>query len=325
MLIACNFHYIRESFETPFPSIFGVTPQQFENQLDLLAQYGEFIGAEDISTAIIKQNPLKSNYICITFDDGLKEQFAIAKPILEKKGIPFIFFINPSNQCEEVVSTAHQIHLLRSLIHSNDLFNEIQRFRPDLFLTVPEKELARVHYNFDMSEAAELKYLMNFKLDPISQIEVIGGLFRRFFNERSESQNLYMNRQELRTVSDLGCLGSHTYHHYPVGQLPSDQIAHEIAQSQTAIEELVGMKVSGLSYPYGSLAACAHPTAHFANKNQFLFGFTMERAANPSEIFHHPLGLARFDCNDLPGGKYNLFGNQSIFAQAPKRQWNIYA
>jgi peptidoglycan/xylan/chitin deacetylase (PgdA/CDA1 family) len=325
MLIACNFHYIRESFETPFPSIFGVTPKQFEHQLDLLAHHGEFIGAEDITTAIIKQSPLKSNYICITFDDGLKEQFAIAKPILEKKGIPFIFFINPSNQCEEVVSTVHQIHLLRSMLNPQDLFKEINQFRPDLLLTVLEKDLARVHYNFDISEAAELKYLLNFKLDSFSQIEVIGGLFRRFFNERSESQNLYMNRQELRTVPDLGCLGSHTYHHYPLGQLPSEQIAQEIAQSQIAIEELVGKKVSGVSYPYGSPAACAYPTAHFANINQFLFGFTMERAANPSEIFHQPLGLSRFDCNDLPGGKYNLFGNQSIFAQAPKRQWNIYA
>ena len=325
MLIACNFHYIRESFERPFPSIFGVTPQQFENQLDLLAHHGEFIGAEDISTAIIKQSPLKSNYLCITFDDGLKEQFAFAKPILEKKGIPFIFFVNPSNLCEEIVSTVHQIHLLRSMINTQDLLNEIQQCSPDLLLTVQEQVLARVHYNFDISESAEFKYLLNFKLDPISQKEVIGGIFRRFFNEKSESQNLYMNKQELRTISDLSCLGSHTYHHYPIGQLPTGQMAHEIAQSQTAIEELVGKKVSGVSYPYGSLAACAHPTAHFANINQFLFGFTMERAANPSEIFHQPLGLARFDCNDLPGGKYNLFGNQSIFSQAPKRQWNIYA
>lgn len=309
----------------PFPSIFGVTPQQFENQLDLLAQHGGFIGAEDITMAIIRQRPLEGNYICITFDDGLKEQFEMAKPILERKGIPFIFFINPSNQYEGIVSSAHQIHLLRSILDSQDLLKEILQSRPDLTLTKQEQELARKHYNFDDFEAAELKYLLNFKLDPLIQKELIGSLFRRFFDERQESYRLYMNKQELRAVADLGCLGSHTYHHYPLGQLPSDRIAYELSQSQKAIEELVGKKVNGVSYPYGSLRACAFPTVHFADINQFQFGFTMERAANPSEIFHQPLGLARFDCNDLPGGKYNLFGDQSIFSQAPKRQWNIYA
>lgn len=61
MLIACNFHYIRESFETPFPSIFGVTPQQFEHQLDLLAHHGEFIGQRILQQLLL--NKVHSNQI----------------------------------------------------------------------------------------------------------------------------------------------------------------------------------------------------------------------------------------------------------------------
>ena len=44
----------------------------------------------------IKSNTLKSNDLCITFDDGLKSQYDIALPILDKYGLKafwFVFFI----------------------------------------------------------------------------------------------------------------------------------------------------------------------------------------------------------------------------------------
>ena len=92
MLAAINFHYIRDSFESKFPAIYGQTPAQFEQQLKVLASIGEFVSAEDIKDYIQKDIALPNRSIVITFDDGLKEQYDNALPILDKLGIPAIFF-----------------------------------------------------------------------------------------------------------------------------------------------------------------------------------------------------------------------------------------
>ena len=90
MLCVGNYHYIRTGFKAKYPSIFGFTPSQFKMQLENLSKYGEFISQPELLQKI--EQPLQKNYILITFDDGLKEQYEIAKPILDEMGIPFIFF-----------------------------------------------------------------------------------------------------------------------------------------------------------------------------------------------------------------------------------------
>ena len=94
MLTVCNFHYIRNNFDAPYPSIFGVTPCEFENQLLKLSEKGEFINQKIVIEDIDSILASKKNFILITFDDGLKEQYVLAKPILDKMNIEAIYFIN---------------------------------------------------------------------------------------------------------------------------------------------------------------------------------------------------------------------------------------
>ena len=83
MLTVRNYHYIRESFETLHPSIFGVTPADFKNQLLLSLNDGVFVKPNEIITNLEEVLKSKENYYLITFDDGLKEQFDLALPIFK--------------------------------------------------------------------------------------------------------------------------------------------------------------------------------------------------------------------------------------------------
>ena len=69
MLIAVNFHYIREAFNLPFPSIFGINPDTFRNQLQALAQWGEFVSQNDILASLTNNAPLPEKSFIITFDE----------------------------------------------------------------------------------------------------------------------------------------------------------------------------------------------------------------------------------------------------------------
>ena len=160
MLVVSNYHYIREEFNYKYPSIFGLTPKQFENQLIELSNYGSFISQTDLLSFIDK--PFDKNYILITFDDGLSEQFNLAKPILNKLGIPFVFFINTTNYQEKRVSLVHKTHIVRSEISSEEIINFIKKDF-SIGLSEDEKKLAKVNYIYDNEISACLKYLLNIK------------------------------------------------------------------------------------------------------------------------------------------------------------------
>ena len=58
----------------------------------------KFVGRKNILNADeyydkFKNNLLKKNHICLTFDDGIKSQFDIAIPVLDEYKIKAFFFI----------------------------------------------------------------------------------------------------------------------------------------------------------------------------------------------------------------------------------------
>ena len=89
------------------------------------------------------------------------------------------------------------------------------------------------------------------------------------------------------------------------GLLSPPAIESQIALASHYLADWAGYAPYALSYPYGSRDACSPAAADVARRCGIRFAFTMERAANPD--LSRPLHLARFDNNDLPGGKAARF------------------
>lgn len=304
MLTVCNFHYIRTNFEAPFPSIFGVTPKEFENQLLELSKIGEFINQEMLITEIDAVLSSKSNYILITFDDGLKEQFLLAKPILSKLKIPAIYYINSVNFIEKEVSLVHKNHLLRSKMPSSDLLKNIDIVFHDSEFNLTESEISKAEllYKYDSKETAHLKYLLNFKLSPNQTAKIVDVLFSENFDTADVINDLYMNMEQLEELAHLNMLGNHTHSHLALGLQSHEKIYDEILKTKNFIDNFGNSKAYSISYPYGSLEACQDPVGSIAQNLGYKVGFTMEKGINTAKS--NKLLLKRFDCNDLPGGKY---------------------
>lgn len=317
MLAVGNFHYIRKDFKAAYPSIFGVTPGQFRNQLKELAKYGKFVSQEDILNGI----PKDEKAILISFDDGLKEQFKLAKPILDEMKIPFICFVNTSNLAEQKVSLVHQIHLLRSKIAPAELQKKIEK-ESTIQLTDEERNKAVNHYNYDEGEVARLKYLLNFRLGISELKKIINPLFEKYFDEYETATELYMREEQLAELWEQGSLGSHGHRHDPLGMLSQKQAKYDLEKSQEFFVSRFGEKAKTFSYPYGSFDACKNLSITLAETG-FELAFSMERAVNidPKE---NPFLLGRYDCNDLPGGKANIFQKENLFENPEYSKWHLY-
>lgn len=301
MLTISNYHYIRENFNSNYPSIFGVTPDLFKKQLLLLKGKGDFISSNDLilnGDEIIKS---KDNYYLITFDDGLKEQYNYALPILEELHIPVILFANSRNYQEKKVSAVHKIHLLRSMLSSKEFLSKINHQIDLNSISDADVEKAQSVYIYDDKETAVLKYLLNFKIDFKIQEVITNVVFKNYFNEDEVLNELYMSEKEIIHLSKRGFLGSHTHSHFPIGLLKDDEITFELEYSKLFFENLTNTKIETVAYPYGSPEACTSEVAKIAKKVGYKFGFTTTRGINNQN--NNCLLLNRFDCNDMPGGK----------------------
>lgn len=325
MLIAVNFHYIREESNYPFSAIHGLSAAQFKSQIQSLGKEGTFVSQDDIRHFLAHESELPERSILVTFDDGLREQYEIAYPILQELGVPAVFYVNPLNIQEGKISNVHQVHLLRSFVSTADMLDGLGKLDLPLQLTDAERQTAVTHYNYDSAEEAVLKYILNFKMDFHTKDEVVNRLFEETFSAEETKrfhESFYMTDHMLWDLSEDGCLGSHTYSHQPLGLLSPEELDAEFEKSRAFFESKGLAMPRTVSYPYGSRASCAQPVLDKAKEFDFEFGFTMERAGN-IQVRENALNLARFDCNDVIGGKSNLFEEGRMFDQIPVASWEF--
>lgn len=75
-------------------SSFFVRPENFTKQMEYIKKKGyAVIALEELAESIKNKKPLKRNNVVITFDDGYRDNFQYAYPVLKKLGFPATIFL----------------------------------------------------------------------------------------------------------------------------------------------------------------------------------------------------------------------------------------
>ena len=322
-LIVANYHYVRPCFDQPFPGIHGITPSALEDQLGLLGTAGEFVSLSHVQAAAQGGAPLPPRALLVTFDDGLREQIDHALPVLDRLGIPAVFFANTRPIACHTVTSVHQIHLLRAYTAPAQLRTLLQEEarRFGLEVRVDEHPEAAASYPWDPPESAQLKYFLNHSLTPETRDALIAPCFQARFgqDEASLSHDLYMDAQQLCILGARDYLGTHGDRHLPLGRVPQAEAREDVRVSLDLLGQWTGARPFALSYPFGTFETVTLEAQAAAAAEGVELGFTAERAANID--LSRPLQLARFDSNDLPGGKQPCLDGMALFETAPSARW----
>ena len=70
--------------------------KQFENDLDYFSKYFQFVDWDEFKNFFKGNFKPKKKIALLTFDDGFREFYDVVAPILERKGIYAINFVNPA-------------------------------------------------------------------------------------------------------------------------------------------------------------------------------------------------------------------------------------
>ncbi|GFO55605.1 hypothetical protein GMSM_26120 [Geomonas sp. Red276] len=304
-LLAVNYHYLGSAHRYPYPGIIGITPGEFAEQVDLLGRHLEFVGAGELEKAALGEGELPRNAAVITFDDGLKEQFAEAVPILEGKQIPFICFVNTAPLAEGRACFIHKLHYLRSVVAPGQFLSRVREVAAEKFglvLADPDRlEVPPGYYPYDEPPARAVKFLLNFFLDTATSVGIVDQLFGEQCDEGEFCRWFYLSASEVRELQGrFQAIGMHGHSHRSLASLAEAEARREIALCSALLEEITGRAPSCISYPFGYRESVSLQVAQLAKAQGARFGFTMEMCLN-RDVARHPLLLGRINNNEAPG------------------------
>jgi peptidoglycan/xylan/chitin deacetylase (PgdA/CDA1 family) len=219
--------------------------------------------------------------------------------VLERLGVPAIFFVPGKPLAERRALYVHKVHALRERVPDEELLRLAGGGDVPL-------DIAQEHYRYDEPDAARLKYLLNMALPLEERDQVVGAAFGEVFpNEEAFVRELYMSRENVaRLEREHAAVGAHSYAHEPLALLDDAALVADLEACASLLEEIAGSRPLALSYPHGTAGTVDLRVARQAAAAGFRVAFTMERALN--RTLDEPLLLGRLDANDAPGGKRPL-------------------
>ena len=299
ILLAVGYHYVAAEPPREPRAIFPVTTAGLAAQLELIGRSFEFVSRDELLAAVAGEGTLPERACIVTFDDGLRCQLELAPPVLERLGVPAIFFVPAKPLAEQRALYVHKVHALRERVPDEELLGLAGARDVPL-------ELAQEHYRYDEPAAARLKYLLNMALPLVEREQVVGAAFAEFFpDEEAFVREWYMSRADVAGLERAqGAVGAHSYAHEPLALLDDAALVADLDACASVLEEISGTRPLALSYPHGTAGTVDLRVARHAAAAEFRVAFTMERALN--RTLEEPLLLGRLDANDAPGGKRPL-------------------
>lgn len=185
--------------------------------------------------------------LAVTFDDGYRDLYSYAFPVLQKYGIPATIYL--IGNCMETGETPWYDRIFVALQASSDRVLELDLSEPRRFvLTDPEARAAAaweiVCYLRSIPDNERRQWCAAFEQGvalPLAQLE-----------------GRMLNWEEVHTMQKDGVFfGAHTMSHPSVSRLDSIALKEELMQSKTRLEEGLQTSVDDFAYPFGKPSDCS--------------------------------------------------------------------
>ncbi|MEW6096776.1 MAG: polysaccharide deacetylase family protein [bacterium] len=235
-----------ENFAYASPQI-TVSTKNFEEQIRYLAKRYNIISLEDIVLHIKEDKPLPKNSLAITFDDGYKDNYLNAYPILKKYGVTATFFLAAGCLNGKDVLWTHRIIYILKETKKKEISLKTQDGSNVLNLETLKDKL----------NAIDIINPIILRLDQSKREEFITDLANKLevdINRQEYSHKYMLSWAEVKEMEKGGMsFGSHTITHCNLPHCSYDYAKKEIEGSKTILEEELGKPINLFSYPNGTI------------------------------------------------------------------------
>lgn len=223
--LVIGYHRVVEDFtqsaKTSIPSML-ISRRMLEQQLDWIGRRFQFVSLDELGARLESNSGLEKRLAAVTFDDGYRDFYDLALPLLKKKGIPATVFVVTG-----LVGTRHlQVHDRLYLLLAKQYGATRQ-----LIEGLPQAEIERVIARLEAER-------------PIPK-----ETYRSFYS---------LTWEMLASILRAGMsVGSHTRTHVLMTKEDETRKLEEAVGSRLDLERRLGIRIRHFAYPSGQFDSAA--------------------------------------------------------------------
>ncbi len=253
-LTVLTYHRIAEpGADVFYDPVISATPESFRAQVDWLSRSVRILTLAEAVERIASDSAWREPAALVTFDDGYRDNFEAAAPILRERGIPATFF------------------LPTALLEAPQL-----PWWDRVACIIKQTRVKRLELPRRASDDGDGPPPLAIDLDAMPRSAAIGAIIGAFLDEtiadgpwflemlaeRAEvavddeamARALFTDWDQVRRLTgpDSGLsVGSHGHSHRKLAGLDAEAQGAELAGSRKILEDRLGREVDAMAYPYG--------------------------------------------------------------------------
>jgi peptidoglycan/xylan/chitin deacetylase (PgdA/CDA1 family) len=280
----------RDGVEHFDDGVIDATAEEFDTHIACLKRYFTIIGAEELH-AFSLGGKLPVNPVAITFDDGYRDCYTQALPVLQRHGCKAIFFVATSIISERRLYWWDRIAYLVKHAHRSrlDLHYPVTleiTLEPD-----PNRTVERV-----LRFVKKQQLVQRFDLERfMEELANAAGVPWSREIERTFADELLMTWDQIRELARAGMdVESHTRSHRILQTLSASELDHELSGSRQDLRDELGELPRLIAYPGGNPITQGSPIRAALKQAGYALGLNNITGSTPLSRGIDPFDVRRF-------------------------------
>lgn len=282
-LVVFTYHRIAEPGADPYyEPVISATPEGLRAQVVAIARRMRLLTLDEAMDRIASGGPWREPAALITFDDGYRDNFEAAAPILRDLVIPATFFLptafleTPRLPWWDEVACILKQTRVRRLVLPRRAGGDGSGGPPlsiDLD-AVPRAEAIRTIIAAFLDETIP---------DESWFLETLADRAEVALDSEARGRLLFADWDQVRRLTGPGTglsVGSHGQSHRKLAGLDAGSQLRELADSKRILEDRLGREVAALAYPYGWPGAYTAETRALAARAGYRAAFVAVEGIN---------------------------------------------
>jgi peptidoglycan/xylan/chitin deacetylase (PgdA/CDA1 family) len=285
-LVVLTYHRIADpGADLFYDPVISATPESFRAQVKWLHNRVRLLTLDELIVQIASGSPWREPVMLLTFDDGYRDNFDLAAPILGERKAPATFFV-PSAFLDSprlpwwdhVACVIKQTSVQQFIVERHPKGGPLP-LEIDLHTMPRSAAVMKIIRAFLDRTIADERWFLD-RLAERAMVEIDADDLGR---------KLFMSWSHVRQLADAGgglTIGSHSHSHRSLAALDDDTQSHELAGSKQILEARLERPIKALAYPYGWPGTYTMKTKALAAQAGYQLAFSSREGINR---------LARFD------------------------------
>jgi len=230
-----------------------VDPVTFNEQMAYLRQHFNILALDDMRRHLRNRTPFPRNSCLVTFDDGWKDNYTHAYPVLKRYEIPAVVFLSVGHIGKRTKFWPQRTFAALDAIRKSGGRNiDFQVLHRNLRGAVKFEDIGTWPEEKFREEVREQIRIL--KKLPLKRIEpIVDELSACAGTSPDEDGESFLSWEDVVAMSRGGIdFGSHGLRHEILTNIPPEEVREDVRVSKALLEERIRKNVYAFSYPNGN-------------------------------------------------------------------------